>query len=362
MQNSKSAKVAIRKALVSMTSASLQIMAIGLSAGIGLSITLAAPTLAQGGNAPPGSFVQSTNQSQQQVNQNQIQNQYQNSNSSVPLQNGAPPQVAPNYSNQGQNFQPQNYQQPGNFQQPVQAPPGYQGNPQQSYQQPAYQSQQFQQAQQGQQPPAFQPQGGPLGQIQGFQPSGNYQGQGYQQNSGFTPQSTNAPVEGSVQQNQFDQQPAATQPAAADPNWPTEFDDNTATPTATTAEAPGQPSKAAAVGSALVKTLGTVMAARAAGSMLGGNTGMMGGMMGNNTSMMGRMLGGNNMMGSMGGLGGFGGMNGMGGMMNGMGGMNGYGMGGMMNGMGGMNGYGNPYGYNNNGGMMNLLINRMINR
>ncbi len=362
MRNSKSAIVAIiHKALVSMTSASLHIIAITFAIG------LAAPALAQGGNAPPGSFVQSTNQSQQPVtqyqyqNQNQgqlqNQNQYPNLNSSVTFQDGAPPQAAPDYSTQGQNYQPQNFQQPGNFQQPFQMP---QGNQQQAYQgQP-----------QGQPPQTFQPQNGQLGQIQGFQPSPNYQGQGYQQpntgfqpqpNTGFQPQTTNAV--GLGQQNQFDQQPTATQPAA-DPNWPTEFDDNTATQPGTTAQAepPAQPSKAAAVGSALVKTLGSVMAARAAGSMMGGNTGMMGGMMGNNTTMMGRMLGGNNMMGSLGGMTGMTGMNGSMGTMGGLGGFGGMnGMGSMMN-MNGMNGYGNPYGYNNNGGMMNSLINRMINR
>ncbi len=163
----------------------------------------------------------------------------------------------------------------------------------------------------------------------------------------------NAPVQGAVQENQLEQELSQT-PIQNDPNWPTDFSNSAkngaSQPASGQAEAvqqntPAQPSAAAAVGTALVKTLGAVMVARSANNMYGG-------------SPLSRMMGGNSMMGNpmMGGMGGMGGM--MGNPM--MGGMMGNPMMGGMGGMGGM--MGNPYGYNTNGGMINLLMNKMINR
>ncbi|MFA7335438.1 MAG: hypothetical protein WC028_01535 [Candidatus Obscuribacterales bacterium] len=153
-----------------------------------------------------------------------------------------------------------------------------------------------------------------------------------------------APVQGAVQENQLEQELSQT-PISNDPNWPTDFS-NTAKNGAATQDAGGQqaaqagvsaqPSAAAAVGSALVKTLGAVMTARSANNMYGsgyGSNPMMGG--GGFGSTIGRMLGGNSYNPMMGGYGG-------------------------MGGMGGMGGYGSPYGYNNSGGMFGSLMKNMI--
>jgi len=240
-------------ALVSMTGASLHLFGFFL------------PADAQAGSAPPGSFVQSTNQSQQNASSSTSQfqsnpyptGQYQtgqnqgNEQNAMPVngqsfipQNGQYLQQTPpvNSANQGQFSQ--NYQQPPVFQQ------------QQSLQQ---QSQQ----QQPQQPQNFQPQ--PYQSNNGFQP--------YQSQNGSQPM---APVTGAVQENQYSQTTQQAQNAATDPSWPTDFSDKTAATQPAAAQitpqdaAPAQPSKVAAVGSALVKTIGTVMAARAANSMMGG--------------------------------------------------------------------------------------------
>lgn len=145
-----------------------------------------------------------------------------------------------------------------------------------------------------------------------------------------------APVQGAVQENQLEQELSQT-PIPNDNNWPTDFSDKAQNGTAgqtAQAEAPAQPSAAAAVGSALVKTLGAVMTARSANSMYGSGYGynpMMGGGSGFG-STIGRMLGGGGYNPMMGGMGS----------------------------MGGMGGYGSPYGYNNSGGMFGSLMKNMM--
>lgn len=158
-------------------------------------------------------------------------------------------------------------------------------------------------------------------------------------------------MQGAVQENQLEQEMSQT-PVQNDPNWPTDFS-NSAKKTATQGtgaelvqpETPAQPSAAASIGSALVKTVGAVMAARSSnnmyGSPMGGGSGF--------GSTLGRMMGGNSYNPMMGGMG-----NPM------MGGMGNPMMGGMGNPM--MGGMGSPYGYNNSGGMMNSLMNSLIRR
>jgi methylmalonyl-CoA mutase cobalamin-binding domain/chain len=175
----------------------------------------------------------------------------------------------------GQQFQQaQQLQQVQSFQQPT----GYQPPIQQSYQQPM---QTFQQPQQNLQQPQ-----------QGYQPPMQ---QSFQQPQGIN--SSQAPVQGAVQENQLEQELSQT-PIPNDNNWPTDFSEkpqnSAAAGQAAQAEAPAQPSAAAAVGSALVKTLGAVMTARSANGMYGSGYGcnpMMGGGSGFG-STIGRMLGG----------------------------------------------------------------------
>jgi hypothetical protein len=270
--------------------------------------------------APPGSFIQSTQAQNQNQNQIQNQNQFQSQPQGAPYQQPV--------------YQPQQAQQ--------QAP---NPAPQQTYQQPVYQPQPT--AVQGQYQPPSSNQAPSSGQYSNYQqPIFNPLQQQYQQAQG--------------PQGQFHQQVPPAQPYQMQPSdnqqigtmsgsvqkdqtsdgqlkdWSKELDEATAKQQPDQAKGPSKLSAVGSavggVGSALLKGAGVYAAARMMNGGMGG-------------------YGYNPMMGGYG-------YNPM------MGGMGGYGYNPMMGGMGGYGGYGNygmsPYGYGTN--PMNSLLNQGIYR
>lgn len=265
--------------------------------------------------APPGSFIQSTEA------QNQSQSQY-NSQSQ--------PQGAP-------------YQQP--VYQPQQA---QQQAPQQTYQQPVYQQQPT--AVQGQYQPTAPNQAPSSGQYSNYQqPVFNPLQQPYQQAQGSQGQFQQpAPPAQPYQMQPSNNQQIGTMSGSVQKDqtsdgqlkdWSKELDEATAKQQPDQAKGPSKLSAVGSavggVGSALLKGAGIYAAARMMNGGMGG-------------------YGYNPMMGGMGGYG----YNPM------MGGMGGYGYNPMMGGMGGYGGYGNygmsPYGYGTS--PMNSLLNQGIYR